>query len=473
MKSNDDSTKVSALKSGVWYTASTFILKTINYFTTPFFVRMMTKEDFGSYNNYTSWLQLITIISTLSLGASVYNAKYDHSKRFDSYVKTILLGITCSTLLIFIVLLLMHNYIFHFLELDRFCIVLMMFVIISNAAIDIFQSVERISFNYKKSVFLSGTVSILSIVLTFLFMYTLTNKFYARILGSALPSLMIGLALYFLLMKKGKEIDFNFIRYAVGFCLPYIPHLLGMTVLATTDRIMITNIIGAEYNALYSLAYTCSVPITVLGQALNSAYSPWLAKNLSEHNHDEIYKYSSKYFILFFPIAPILTLLAPELLLFLGGKEYREAIYVIPPILLGCYFQFLYTIYVDIEQLKKRTIPMAIATCSAAAINFVLNLIFIPIYGYSAAAYTTLAGYILLLISHYVIVRIIGYGKVLDSSFFFKLSIIQVILTTLAGISYTSLYLRICLVVIYFFSIVLIFITKRKSLIKYIYLLKK
>ena len=55
------------LKSGVWYTASNFLVKGIVFITTPIFTRLLTKTDFGLYNNYVSWLAIITIIVTTNI----------------------------------------------------------------------------------------------------------------------------------------------------------------------------------------------------------------------------------------------------------------------------------------------------------------------------------------------------------------------------------------------------------------------
>ena len=37
------------LKSGVWYIFGNFLVKGIGFLTTPFFARLMTKEDVGDY----------------------------------------------------------------------------------------------------------------------------------------------------------------------------------------------------------------------------------------------------------------------------------------------------------------------------------------------------------------------------------------------------------------------------------------
>ena len=61
--------------------------------------------------------------------------------------------------------------------------------------------------------------------------------------------------------------------------------------------------------------------------------------------------------------------------------------------------------YFDTEYFFGETYVISLGTFIAAIVNIGLNRIFIPIYGYIAAAYTTLIGYALMLIYHYCIVR--------------------------------------------------------------------
>ena len=61
------SNNAKALKSGIWYTAANFLTRSVGLITTPIFTRLLTKADFGAYNNYTSWLAILTIIITMYL----------------------------------------------------------------------------------------------------------------------------------------------------------------------------------------------------------------------------------------------------------------------------------------------------------------------------------------------------------------------------------------------------------------------
>lgn len=95
-----------------------------------------------------------------------------------------------------------------------------------------------------------------------------------------------------------------------------------------------------------------------------------------------------------------LILFAPELLIIIASKEYREAVYVIPPVAMSTLFTFMYNIFANIEFFYEEKRFVSIGSIIAAIFNIILNAIFIPRYGYYAAAYTTLVCYIIYGFSH-------------------------------------------------------------------------
>ena len=128
-------------------------------------------------------------------------------------------------------------------------------------------------------------------------------------------------------------------------------------------------------------------------------------------------------------MAILIMLLSPEVLMILGGRSYLEAKYVMTPVAMGCVCQFLYTLFVNVEQYKKNTIGMAIASVSAAFLNYFLNLLFIPIYGYIAAAYTTLVSYLFLLIVHMLLVKRMGYEKTYSYIYIIRVTLVMMVVT--------------------------------------------
>ena len=446
MNSTND---VKALKSGVWYTAANFIIKGIGFITTPIFTRMLSHDEFGLYSNYESWLQVFAIFVSFHLGATFISARFDFEDDFDGYISSVLSLGSFSVLIWMLIINLFPSWFSSVTGVEFKHLNIMMFYLLFAEAIDMFQVRERYYFRYKISVFISLFLSVASSVLAVLLIIYLDNKLDGRIIGFTVPYILIGLILYSIIFMCGRKINIDYWKYALPICLPFIPHLLSLTLLNCMDKIMITSICGPAQNALYSLAYSCGAVITMLITSLNTAFAPWLGEQLHVNNFETIKKVATKYVLLFVCLTCGVMLIVPELLLIMGGESYKEAIYVMPPIAFGCVCQFIYTMHVNIEQFKKKTIGMAIASISAAGLNYLLNMIFIPKFGYIAAAYTTLASFLWLMLIHMFLVYRIGYANVYDHSKILKMVVCVGLYTVAVHFLYGNTILRYLILVAY------------------------
>jgi len=162
---------------------------------------------------------------------------------------------------------------------------------------------------------------------------------------------------------------------------------------------------------------------------MNTAVSPWVGEKLHDKAYEEIHRITKPYVMLFTVPAIAFMLVVPEVLYLMGGKAYIEAKYTLAPLIMSCVCQFLYCMYVNIEQYEKKTVGMAFASVFSAIINGVLNFIFIPRFGYNAAAYTTLASYIVLLLLHVYLVKRMGLLKVYNNKFVLKIVLVALAVT--------------------------------------------
>lgn len=411
-----------ALKAGIWYTISNFFVKGIGVLTTPIFTRLLTKAEFGLFHNYNSCLLIATVIVTLNLESSLVSARYDYQESLDEYVFSILTLSSLSAVIWFAVVNLFRAFFSELFGLDIVYLNAILLYLFFYPAVVLYQDRERFRYEYKKTVALGMFVSLGATILSITLTMCSENRLTGVILGSILPTVVFGGVVFVVLAVRGKRVNFSNWRYAFPICIPYIPHLLSMTMLNAMDRTMITKWCGAEDNAMYSLAYTCGSAVSLLGMSLNSAYSPWLGEKLdlnTEESRREINRFSKIYIAGFLAIAVGIMAVSPELLYLLGGRQYMDAKYVLAPISMGCVCQFLYTLFVNVEQYKKRTFGMAVASVAAAIINFILNSVFIPRMGYLAAAYTTLVGYMCLLFMHMFLVRRLNLHHIYSCRFVF------------------------------------------------------
>lgn len=84
------------------------------------------------------------------------------------------------------------------------------------------------------------------------------------------------------------------------------------------------------------------------------------------------------------------------------------------PIVLSMYYAFLYTLPSSVEYYYKKTKLIALGTMLAAGMNILLNAVFIPSFGYVAAAYTTVVCYLLYYLLHVVFAWWVHKGMVYD-----------------------------------------------------------
>ena len=191
-----DNNNAKALKSGIWYTASNFLVGSIGFITTPIFTRLLTKAEFGAYNNYTSWLSIITIFVTLHIEASMISARYDFKSNLDSYILSSLALSSLSTLLWGIVFNVFYPFFGPLMDLDRIYINVMLVYLLFTPAIHMYQSRERYMFRYKNTAISSLIISITTALLSVSLVVLLDNKLYGRIIGAALPSILFGVFFY-------------------------------------------------------------------------------------------------------------------------------------------------------------------------------------------------------------------------------------------------------------------------------------
>lgn len=437
------------IKSSIWYTISNFSVTGIHFIVTPIFARILSQEEYGLYSNYTSWLSIFQIITSLMLLVSLYNASKDYKKtELDSYIISMLALSGIFTVIIFIVIFFVRNDFESVTGINRCFLPLMFLVLLTNPGTNFYQLKQRLDYKYKSSVFISLSIAVTTLSGALLLTNVMNNKLFGRIFGSQIPNVIINIGVLLLLLKKSKKINFSYWKYVLPISVPYIFHSLGVNILSASDRIMITKICGSEDNSLYSLAYSCAMIITTLVSAISSAIDPWLLDEF--HREGDKSKVVTKKLALgMFGICVGVILFAPEVILVIGGQKYLQSISVMPPVIAGLFFQFVYSLYSTIEQFAKKTLWMAIATAFAAFSNLALNAFLLPIWGYKAAAYTTLFCYALLFSIHFFIVKRMGYAWMFDGKNNVLLGCIMIIFSMVMVLIYDIQIARLVLCVLY------------------------
>ena len=254
----------------------------------------------------------------------------------------------------------------------------------------------------------------------------------------------------------------------MSFNISLIPHYLSQIVLNQSDRIMINTMIGADEAGVYSLGYSISMVLLLICDSINKTLDPWLLKHIKEGKMREIEKMSYRLFLLVGLVVISFVCLVPEMIMIFAPSSYYAAIYVIPPVSLGVYFIFMYNFFADFEFYFGESKYITIASLVGAMVNIFLNMIFIPIYGFIAAGYTTLICYLIYVLMHYIFMRKVQIKNSISSVYNLKIIAFISVLISVGTFAMMFLFeLRIIRYsILIFFGVVVGYIWKKQIKLK-------
>lgn len=395
------------VKASLWYTVCSVLQKGVALLATPIFTRLMTQEQYGEYSVFLSWYNILIIIATLNMYTGAYEKGlllYEKDER--SFTSSMLGLCTTLTTVVLAVYLLAIDFWTKLLDISPLLMGAMFLWLYTTPALQFWAARERFSYHYKKYVGITLATSILSIVIGIVSVISTEHKTEARAISDVMVKSLFYICFYGLLMSQGKKFfRKDYWKYGILFNLPLIPHYLSTFLLNQADRIMIDKMVGSGPAAIYSIAYTISTMMMLIITAINNSLVPYVYKAINGGTHKKVAKATQPLFLLVGVLCIITMCFAPEVIFVFAGPEYAEAIWVIPPIAASVYFIFVYSAFSTVGYYYQRTTNIALASCISAVANIILNFIFIKLFGYYAAGYTTLVCYMLLSLVHYLLYK--------------------------------------------------------------------
>lgn len=391
------------VKSVAWYTISNVLLRSVSLITSPIFTRLLSTSDYGVVSNFQTWTQLISCITGLGLGTAIIRGKVEFGEDFKKFLSSVQALGFISAISTLIICLPFLGELSQFMVLDRFCIIFMLIYLVFSPSVTFMQINYRFEYKYKKNILIAVFNTLGNVVcsITLILMWT-DKRYIGRIIGTSIPMLLLGIVFFVKIFHDGK-IFYNkgYWKYALRLGLLIIPHSLAMIALGQIDRIMIIRMCGESEAGIYSFGYAYAIVIGMLTNAINEGIQPEIYDLIQKKAYKNLNIMTRNICLIVSAIGFAMILFGPEALKILGTASYYEARWVIFPIVIGSIFQLMYQNYACVEIYAKDTKIIAVGSILAALINIVLNYIFIPIYGYFIAGYTTLAGYFFLMVFHF------------------------------------------------------------------------
>ena len=396
-----------AVRAGFWYILSSVLIRLVSLITTPLFTRLLTTQEYGAAGTFQSWWSLLLTVFSLNLMSSIGRAKLDYPGRLDDYIGSVSKLSMLVSLLLSAAAVLFLRPVSAFLELTERETLLLLLYLCFAPALTFAQAGMRYRYDYRRNIavqwYLALGPALLSLALILL---TPGNRGFSRMIGLTVPAVLLSLLIWFRILSGGRlNAERAYWRYGLSLSLPMMMHALSMSVLAQSDKLVIARFGGQTEVAYYHLVRNYSLLLYLLFDTVNQAWLPWFHDSLQEGRRDEVRKYVRLFSSAACLLGLLLIAFGPEAVLLLGGSAYAPALSAVPPTVMGVVCQCLYAHYINLVLHEKKTRYVSFGTMAAAALNLVLNLIFVPKYGFAAAAYTTFVSFLVLLLVHFLFVR--------------------------------------------------------------------
>ncbi len=399
----------SLFKSSFIYTLTSILNSAIPFLLLPILTRYLTPEDYGIVAMFNVVVSIVGTFTGLSVNGAIQREYYNKENiNFKVYVGNTMIILFASTLLTLLFSLLFEKIYIKYIPFDSLWMSLIVimssfqFLTLSNLAL---YQAQRKAFQYG---LIQISQTLINVLLSILFVVMFHLNWQGRILGQLIAVLIVGLySLYFLIKNwVDWEINIDYIKEALKFSIPLIPHTLGGMLIATADRFLITNLLGLEQTGIYMVGFQLGMVIGLLADSFNRAYVPWLFEKLNQNDTGikyKIVKFTYLYFVGILLLACTVSIVFYISIDFIVGGKFIESRKIIFWIALGNAFNGMYYMVTNYMFYVYKTQYLMIITFITGVINIGLTYIFIKLFGVIGAAQAYMLSFLFIFIFTWIV----------------------------------------------------------------------
>ncbi len=229
--------------------------------------------------------------------------------------------------------------------------------------------------------------------------------FIANLIATAMTTLL----LLPVIMKASARFSAALWKSMLRYAWPLILVGLAGVINETLDKLLLKYMLPADiamsHVGIYSACYKISVFMTIFIQAFRFAAEPFFFSQASHEQARPMYARVMNYFVVACLFIFLGITLFMDIVQYFVGKEYREGLGVVPILLLANLFLGVYFNLSIWYKLTGQTLYGAWIAIAGALITIVLNIWWIPIFGYHGSAWATLVCYASMMVISWFIGR--------------------------------------------------------------------
>ncbi len=204
------------------------------------------------------------------------------------------------------------------------------------------------------------------------------------------------------------KIDFSVYRKMLNYALPLLVVGLAGMVNEVADKLFIKYITPEQLKpmeqlGIYSANYKLAVLMTIFIQMFKYAAEPFFFNQAKNTDAKHIYAQVMNYFVIFCLLIFLLVTLYIDIFKYFIGEPFRVGIGVVPVILFANIFLGIYYNLSVWYKLTNLTRYGALISIVGVVITLIINILFIPQFGYWASAWATFLCYFIMMVLSFFI----------------------------------------------------------------------
>jgi O-antigen/teichoic acid export membrane protein len=398
-------TKTRLVQNAAIYTGAEVLNKAIPFVLLPVLTRYLTPADYGVVATFTAFVSILAVFVGLGAhGAVTVNFFRLHKQEISKYIANVLLILLISGGATLFLLFLLRDLIVTKLSITSTWI----FVGLLLAAGQFITSINLILWQLEERATAYAVYQVaqttLNVIVTLILVVGFRLGWFGRLTGTAVATVLFAImSLGFISWRGYVRFEFNrsYIKDALDFSVPLIPHDLSGWFRTGVDRFLLASILGMSATGLYAVGYQVGLVIGVIAAAVNLAWRAFLFRKLIHIGRagkiklvKTIYLYCAV--ILFLSVS--LGVLSPLLVKRFLGTEFNSSSGFVTWISLGYAFDGMYYMVVNQIFFMKKTKWLAAMTFSSGLIHVILSYVLIKLNGSIGAAQATTFSFLVSLI---------------------------------------------------------------------------
>ena len=408
----------SLAKDTAIYGMSSILGRFLNYLLVPLYTSNISAASggYGIITNLYAYTALLLVILTYGMETTFFRyankTNEDPQKVYSSTL--IIVGFTSLLFIVLVSIFLQPiSGVMGYSDHSSY-----VWVMAATVSIDAFQCIPFAYLRYKKRPIKFAALKLLfiafNIALNLLYFVVLPNlyKSYPDIIQHVYsPETGVGYAFYINLVCTA-SITFFFYKELTGFKYTF-DKKLAKRMLSYSWPILILGIAGIlnqtadfilfpylykggeahQQLGIYGAASKIAMIMAMITQAFRYAYEPFVFGKGNDKDNRETYAIAMKYFIIFTLLAFIVVMGYINILRHIIGRDYWEGLKVVPIVMAGTIMMGVYFNLSFWYKLIDKTIWGAYFSGIGCFVLVLINIIFVPQYGYMACAWAGFIGY--------------------------------------------------------------------------------